>query len=374
MEQQANEKIEVLLKRISENRDDADTWFELGSVYFDQKCWAEAINAYENTIRLNPDQSAAYYNIGLAYMRMEQYEDAILAFQHSISITPDQADAYYNLGECYTSIGRDDLTLDAINIATQIDPKDYLNFEMLGDVYKRLQKYDEAIAAFQQARNLTDFPFFDLRLGQLLEKQQRYDEVIALYRKAAETDTHFFLHLGGVYQRLRRYEDAAEMLQKARYECAFPQEIYDVLISGYSPHRYEEALQTVAILKKNPDNISHTSYALGFIYQQLGQYEESIRAFHCIIQEQHHRVDIHIEIGIDYYFLQQYERATVEIQKGIANNYSDSRACYYLSLSYWKAGQTEQAIEIYNRLASFDAEMALRLYRESGGFNDFKCN
>ena len=121
-------------------------------------------------------------------------------------------------------------------------------------------------------------------------------------------------------------------------------------------------------MQEHPETISHTSYALGFIYLELGRYEDSITAFRCFIQHQRDWGYIHIEIGIDYYYLRQYDAAIEEILQGVSTCAGNARAFYYLALAYWKSGESEQARYCHSQLQVLDAEMAARLSRESEGY------
>jgi len=374
MPRQPGDNIILLQQRITEHPEDVDAWLELGHIYYKQEKWLEAIQVYRHITPLSPDSIAAYYNLGLAYMRTEQFREAIDAFQHMITLNPDisdAADAYYQLGECYFDLAKYDLAIEAFLQSTVLAPDDFVNFERLGQTCEYISRDEEAIATYRKVIELEpSYGMLIIRLGQLLKKHQRYEEVIALYRQATESDDEFFLQLGGLYQRLLRYADAAAMFIEAVHECEPPTDVYDMLISSESTHRFEEALQTVLLMQEHPETIAHTSYALGFIYRELGRYEDSIQAFRCYFESQlRYHTFIRVEIGIDYYFLQQYEEAIAEILQGMSGNANDAHGCYYLSLSYWKSGKPEQARKYYRQLESLDRELAKRLYRETGGFN-----
>jgi tetratricopeptide (TPR) repeat protein len=74
----------------------------------------EAINSFEEAIKIKPDYWEAYYNMGVAYSKLEDYPQAIAAFRKTIEIKPDDAQAHYNLGLAYY------LMDDAKSLATQV--------------------------------------------------------------------------------------------------------------------------------------------------------------------------------------------------------------------------------------------------------------
>ena len=96
--------------RLEPDYDDARN--NLGTVFLREGQFDEAINQYQKVIRLEPDYAAAHNNLGVAFGQKGQLDKAISQFQEAIRLNADFAEAFYNLG---TALGRKGQTDEAIH-------------------------------------------------------------------------------------------------------------------------------------------------------------------------------------------------------------------------------------------------------------------
>jgi protein O-mannosyl-transferase len=90
----------------------------------------EAIDHYNEAIRITPDSAEFYYTRGTAYGKLlGQYRQAIEDFNKAIALKPDYTKAYNNRGLSYYSLGQYMLAIEDFNKAIRIQP-DY------ADAYK----------------------------------------------------------------------------------------------------------------------------------------------------------------------------------------------------------------------------------------------
>jgi tetratricopeptide (TPR) repeat protein len=61
----------------------------------------EAIDAFNEAIKIKPDYWEAHYNQGLAYSKLDRYTEAVIAFKKALENNADYAPALYNLGLVY---------------------------------------------------------------------------------------------------------------------------------------------------------------------------------------------------------------------------------------------------------------------------------
>ena len=80
--------------------------FEQGNALFEAGLYDQAIEEYDEAIRLNPEFADAYYNRGAAYGRLGQFQLAIEDCDEAIRLDPENAFAYLLRGAVYSDMGR----------------------------------------------------------------------------------------------------------------------------------------------------------------------------------------------------------------------------------------------------------------------------
>ena len=83
-----------------------EEWLKEGNALLDLKGTQEALEAYEQAIRLDPNFANAYYNQGLALRRLKRYEEALTAFEQRIHLDPNYALAYNGKGLVLEALGK----------------------------------------------------------------------------------------------------------------------------------------------------------------------------------------------------------------------------------------------------------------------------
>jgi len=81
----------------------------------------KAVYHYNKAISIN-NYSAAYYNLGVICYRLGQPQQAIDNFNQAIRLTPDYAAAYYNLGIIYYALGQQQRAIENYDKAIRIMP------------------------------------------------------------------------------------------------------------------------------------------------------------------------------------------------------------------------------------------------------------
>jgi tetratricopeptide (TPR) repeat protein len=111
----------------------------------------EAIDCYEQALRINARDLEAYDNLGIAMGQAGKYDDAVKNFQRALQIRPDLAQVQYNLGMALVGLGRMPEAIEHWKEAVRLEP-DYIEaYYNLGVAQERAGKREEAIAQYQQA-------------------------------------------------------------------------------------------------------------------------------------------------------------------------------------------------------------------------------
>lgn len=92
----------------------------------------EAINAYEEVIRIDPERAAAYADLGLLYESTKRDGDAVKAYRRLLEIAPDYGWAWGELAALQEDAGRPDLADSFFNRSVELNPDDSWALYRLG--------------------------------------------------------------------------------------------------------------------------------------------------------------------------------------------------------------------------------------------------
>ena len=128
----------------------------LGVAYMNQQRPADAQKYFEQALEADPKFAVARLNLGVALLGQQKLEPARAALVEATAQLPKDPYAWYNLGLVYKDLGEMEKGIAAFHNVTEItqeaDP-----YYFIGYLYTQIQKYDEAIAAFE--KGLALYPY-----------------------------------------------------------------------------------------------------------------------------------------------------------------------------------------------------------------------
>ena len=131
--------------------DAAARFNSLGVAYMNQQRPADAQKYFEQALAADEKFSVARLNLGIALLGQQKLDLAKEALLRASAELPNDPFAWYNLGLVYKDSGDAEKGIAAFRQVTKIAPDAADGFYFVGYLSSQLQKYDEAIAAFQAA-------------------------------------------------------------------------------------------------------------------------------------------------------------------------------------------------------------------------------
>jgi tetratricopeptide (TPR) repeat protein len=83
---------------------------------------SEAINYYENAVRLAPHHSPAYKSLGATYFPRGDYKKAAEYFTVAVRLNPQDVESRFFLGTCALKLGEPRQAAAQFRAARQVDP------------------------------------------------------------------------------------------------------------------------------------------------------------------------------------------------------------------------------------------------------------
>jgi Flp pilus assembly protein TadD len=145
---------------------------------------SEAVEAFQQAVKLDPDLAEAHFRLGLGYEALakqedaeSQYKKAVEAYKKHLEANPDDAEAHYNLGQTYANLGNYSEAIRSYRQATKLKTDDPDMYYDLGVAHTKLAQYDQAAAAFSKSLDEAKEGVKRIRAGKkhqadLLKKQK----------------------------------------------------------------------------------------------------------------------------------------------------------------------------------------------------------
>jgi tetratricopeptide (TPR) repeat protein len=126
-------------------------WYQLGTVYFIQKNYAEAEKAYLKAIATHPDYGVALLSLGRLRIAQKNYDGAIEALTQAVKVLPTSAQANFFLGEAYLQNKKGSLAVGYLNQALKLDPVGMADARLrLAALYNAAGMKDKAAAEYEE--------------------------------------------------------------------------------------------------------------------------------------------------------------------------------------------------------------------------------
>ena len=148
-----------------------------------------------------------------------------------------------------------------------------------------------------------------VRAGQDEKAIPYYEQIITF----SPQNTAAMISLGGIFRRLKRYNESVDILHKAQ----------DI-----------ESSPTI-------------NYNLGFTYKEMGDYEDAVDAFESVISSNPDDVLAHNHLGSIYYAQKEYEKSIAAFKRGLQVDQNHPILNYNLAHTYTDMKNFPDAVRCY---------------------------
>jgi tetratricopeptide (TPR) repeat protein len=264
--------------------DSVETHHQLGLVLAGQGKRPQAMAHFRQALRLQPRHAEVLAHLGVALAEQGQREEAIACFQQALCERPESAPTHHNLGVALAQQGRMAEAVQSLERALQVQPDYAEAYYNLGCILHQLGRRDEAIARFRQGLQLKpDHAGACNNLGLALTETKSPQEAVVMLQQAVRLRPELkeaHNNLGLAYTDLGRFVEAEASFQQAlRLDPGYT-EAHSNLGNAYKEQgRLEEALASYQqALWLSPDAPS-TRYNRALALLQKGDYEQGWPAY-----------------------------------------------------------------------------------------------
>ncbi len=290
--------------------------------------YSEAIQHFDEAIRLNPKQAGNLINRALCHYHLNHYREAMADYDRALELEPKNFVGHYNRGLLRANVGEDNLAIEDFNFILSIDPDDMMAtfnratlLENIGDYRGAIRDYTTVINEFPKflygyerraaARRMIGDNAGANRDEEHVFKEQiahRYGYSTPTSRQKNKTRKKSQVNLDD-YQKLVE-EDTQE--QEPQYESEY---------RGRVQNQEQEAKlmqpneNTIQLYKAAGRNDLLNTFQQAFQQAQAGNVNEAIEGFTHVIQENDHFAEAYFNRGILHLLLDDTPHAIPDLSK-----------------------------------------------------------
>ena len=248
----------------------------LGNALLKAGAAGEAIEHYQEALRLNPDAADTHYNLAGAWQRTGQLQEAIAEYGRALQANPRMADAHTALGTALEAAGRSDEAASHYEQALQVDPGYANAHNNLGLMLADAGRLPEAIAHYQQALRINaSLPDVHNNLANALRAAGRIPEAIEHYAQALKLRPHFAAahnNLGNAFRDSGRLPEAAAQYEQALQAQPGVPQVHNNLgtVLLMTEHAQEAIAQFEQALRLDP-NLAQVHLNLAIALESVGR-------------------------------------------------------------------------------------------------------
>lgn len=180
---------------------------------------AEAVESFDQAIKLKSKYAEAHNNRGATLSSMGQDEGALDSLRKAIAIKPDYVDAHYNLGTSLRALGRHEEALKSFDRTLALRPNYLAAYNNRGLTLEALDRVDEALVNYEKAIQLNPaYGEAAINRSRVLGTRLAFDEALATLDRAAvasPNDPEIYYHRARMLLEVNRIDDGAADLRKA---------------------------------------------------------------------------------------------------------------------------------------------------------------
>ncbi len=309
----------------------------------------------------SPAMNAAFY-YGLGYVHAleatktdENFDTALTYLQRALAIEPDLFWARFNLGGIYQQQNESELALTEFEACVRLNPNYYPVYYRIGEIRLKQQDYIAALQAFETARKLNrkwEYPQYGIGLvylaqGETDRAREAFENITHQKKKFAPA----YIKLGQVLATQGFFDDAlTEYAKAAQHQPYAAQDLYELAVIFNEKGNTDGAIQLYQRTIETQPTHAQSHFALGEIFYTSSNTEAALHHYQQALSVMPSIKDTFYE-PLEPYFagLMTPDQAMPMIEKAMFVLPDDPRASFYAGMVETDAGNTENAIQHYEK-------------------------
>jgi tetratricopeptide (TPR) repeat protein len=157
----------------------------LGAIFLTQKRIDEAQSLFEKAISIDPNHATALINLAMIEQMRGNLDSAVTRLRKVVALNPEYLEGYLSLGSVLASMKQYDEAIQHMAKAVDLNPKTVVGHLNLAKAYAANGQLDKSEDSYRQVMTLDPrMPYPHFGLGNLQASQTDHTSAVASYRKA----------------------------------------------------------------------------------------------------------------------------------------------------------------------------------------------
>ncbi len=331
----------------------------------------KAIGILNQVVTAHPDDADAYFNLGTVYANLGPalgHQKAIANFKEALRIDPHNDEARISLAKVLVQDGQFSDAVSYLSDYTHHRPSDAEGFHLLGTAYTGLAQLPKAVEALERARHLKPDDFqIRYDLGSALAKTGKVSEAIEQLTAAEKinshsADVHYQLAL-----QFRKQGNETRSKQEMQIFQGMKNQVGETASAG-SLNNEGNKLLTEGKVREAADayrkavqldrNNAQWQYNLSLALAKLGDKDGEKGALEQALQLDPNLATAHNDLGLVYLSEDKMNEAEREFHSALEIDPKFAEAQSNLGVVYNQQGKDSEAITLFRQATESDPTYA----------------
>ena len=334
-------------QNIVNNPTNAQNYINLGAIYQKEGHFAEAKNQYLKAMQLDNSDDTAYYNLASLYIQQKNYQGAIDTYNKLLMRRPDNVEVIGYKAQALYDAKRYDEALKQYELILNLDSKNKVAREMANDIIYNQFSGDKLLnhLGTHAANNSKSYEAqFNYALE--LHKNKKYVAAIEYYKKALELNPskeETYINLAQIYIEQKDYKHACEICEKglmmmpnnsslkgylADAKNYSMNSVFDEATKLYEDGKYKEALNKYQTIQTKTKDVN---LAIASCYWQMNDYKNANNYYLEVLKTEPNNKDILINSAYAYFSMNDFNSAKQMAQKVLSLDKNNKEALEMIS-------------------------------------------
>jgi tetratricopeptide (TPR) repeat protein len=353
-------------------------YYYRGGVYYYRGHLDQALAEVNQAIQLDPGYSRAYRGLGTIYRAMDDLAQAEAAYTKGLELERDNSNKailYTHRGLVY--VENDDLksALSDLNQALRLDPTYARSYVSRCKVYRLMGELDPALADCNQALELKpDYAWAYSERGLVYKDRGEPDKALADFDRATEISPDYpwpYNYRGAMFGSLGKLDESLEQFSKAIELFSDPED--QAMVYGNRCRTYQLKKDFVLALADcnqavELDPTLERYQKRARLYSEAGNYQAAITDYEKAIELDPGDAAAYNSLAWLYADTLEtnLEKALALAQRAVELQPDNPHYLDTLAWTYYKLGQNQEALEVYDKTIERIPEKEPYLYRGRG--------